>query len=107
MWTRIYVQPGVGGGRIRQYTAAGGAPVVESPEGIELRRDWRVSCAGGQRAASRGRWPLEGRIRLEYEAAGEGGRPHEVLEGMTVPQTSIGALEGPAVGHSCFLLAVY
>ena len=32
---RIGVQPGVGGERIRQCTAAGGAPVVQIPEAIE------------------------------------------------------------------------
>ena len=48
---RVGVQPGVGGvggGRIRQYTAAGGAPVVCGVETFDTRRGWRVCCAGGQ-----------------------------------------------------------
>ena len=32
----IGVQPGVVGGRIRQYTTAGGVPVVQNPEAIEF-----------------------------------------------------------------------
>ncbi|EJK66671.1 hypothetical protein THAOC_12387 [Thalassiosira oceanica] len=34
MWERIGVQPCVEDGRIRQYTAAGGAPVVQISEAV-------------------------------------------------------------------------
>ncbi|EJK54599.1 hypothetical protein THAOC_25756, partial [Thalassiosira oceanica] len=47
---RVGVQPGVGGvsgGRIRQCTAAGGAPVVCGVETFDTRRGWRVCRAGG------------------------------------------------------------
>ena len=36
VWKLIGVQPGVVGGRIRQYTTAGGVPVVQNPEAIEF-----------------------------------------------------------------------
>ncbi|EJK52549.1 hypothetical protein THAOC_28159 [Thalassiosira oceanica] len=46
-WERIGVQPCVEGGRIRQYTAACGAPVVQTPEAIGYEaRGWRGRSAG-------------------------------------------------------------
>ncbi|EJK59650.1 hypothetical protein THAOC_20092, partial [Thalassiosira oceanica] len=73
---RIGVQPGVGGvggGRIRQYTAAGGAPVVcGSRRLIRGEAGECVARAGSIWAASRGR--RRGGVHpLGIEAAGEGG----------------------------------
>ena len=68
------------------------------------RRGWRVCCAGGQQGCTwlnREGVGLEGRIRSEYEAAGERGRSYEAMEGSTVLQDSVGAFKrgrrlGPA-----------
>ena len=48
MWERIGEQPGVEGGRIRQYTAAGGAPTVYGVEGFEYEA--RLECVLSGRA---------------------------------------------------------
>ena len=49
MWERIGEQPGVEGGRIRQYTAAGGAPMVYGVEGFEYEA--RLECVLSGRAS--------------------------------------------------------
>ena len=53
MWKRVDVKPGVVGGRIRQYTTAGGAPVVETPEAIEDEARLEGCSAGGELAVHR------------------------------------------------------
>ena len=53
MRKRVDVQPGVEDRRIRQYTRAGGAPVVENPEAIEFEARLGGCSAGGELAAHR------------------------------------------------------
>ena len=53
MRKRVDVQPGVEDRRIRQYTKAGGAPVVENPEAIEFEARLGGCSAGGELAAHR------------------------------------------------------
>ena len=83
-----------------------GAPMVYGVEAFEYeaRPDGvvpRRNCCLLARASA-----VEGRIRSEYEAAGERGRSYEALEGSVVPQTSVGALERPAVG-TLLIIAVF
>jgi len=94
------VQPGVGGvggGRIRQYTAAGGAPVVCGVETFDTRRGWRVCCAGGQL----------GCITRALAVGGASARSMvlpmkedncEAFEGLALPLATVGAPERLAVG---------
>ena len=61
------------GGRIRQYTTAGGAPVVQNAGAIEYEaRLEGVPLADNCWCIARAL--AVGRIRSEYEAIGEGGR---------------------------------
>ena len=59
MWERIGVQPGVGGGRIRQYTAAGGALMIDDAKAFDdearLESVLRGRATGLHMAESRGR----------------------------------------------------
>ena len=78
-----------------------GAPMVYGVEAFEYeaRPDGvvpRRNCCLLVRASA-----VEGRIRSEYEAAGERGRSYEAMEGSTVLQDSVGAFKrgrrlGPA-----------
>ena len=74
--------------------------------GSITRRGRRWCCAGGQLGCIARALAVEGRIRSEYEAAGERGHSYEALEGSVVPQTSVGALERPAVG-TLLIIAVF
>ena len=68
--------------------------MVQSPEGIELRRG---CVAPGQLGYIARPLAVEKHIRMEYEADGKGGRPWDALEGSSFPQLSVGALQWPAV----------
>ena len=100
----VGVQLCVKDGRIRQYTTAAGDPMAHGVEMFEYEARPSVWFRGGTvgwlwcitRASA-----VEGRIRSEYEAAGERGRSYEALEGSTVLQDSVGAFKrgrrlGPA-----------
>lgn len=101
MWERIGEQPGVEGERIRQYTAADGAPMVYGVEGFEYEA--RLECVLSGRATGLHREGVgrRGRIRSEYQATGERGHLYEVMDGSAGLQESVGVLKrgrrsGPA-----------
>ncbi|EJK54110.1 hypothetical protein THAOC_26330 [Thalassiosira oceanica] len=101
MWERIGVQPCAEGGRIRQYTADGGALVVPNPEAIGYEaRGWRAFrwLRTGLHREGVG---LRGAYHSGNEAAGERGQSYEAMDGSTGLQESVGALKrgrrsGPA-----------
>ena len=104
MWERKGVKPCIEGGRIRQYTAAAGAPMVYGFEAFE--------CGGQLEFVLRGRAlgciarasALEGRIRSKYEAAGERGHSYEAMEGRFRTRSGRSNMAG---GRDLLLLAVY
>ncbi|EJK57560.1 hypothetical protein THAOC_22385 [Thalassiosira oceanica] len=101
MWERIGVQPCAEGGRIRQYTAAGGAPVVPNPEAIGYEaRGWRAFrwLRTGLHREGVG---LRGAYHTGNKAAGERGQSNEADGRVDWSQESVGALKrgrrsGPA-----------
>ena len=109
MWERIGVKPCIEGGRIRQYTAAAGAPMVYGFKAFECEGKLELVLRGRALGCIARASALEGRIRSKYEADSERGHSYEAMDGSTVLQDSVGALKrgrrsGPASTSS--LLAV-
>ena len=103
MWERIGVKPCVEGGRIRQCTAAVGAPMVYGAEVFEYEAkpecvlSWQETGLHHEGVGRRGAHPLGN------EAAGERGHSYEAMDGSTVCSSGFGrgAQTRPAVG-TCF-----